>query len=104
MVELFDLEEVDDDFAESDDNETICQWSSELPNYQYPSFKYKMWNTSCVVMKMPEDPYPDEVVTWAQKKEWRIQNLDDWKEYKSRVKVARRNASYYLPYDEEQCN
>ena len=72
MVELIDMDEIDDDFSYSDDNETICQWSSEPPNYEYPSFKYKVWNSSCVVMRMPSDPYPDEVSTWVQKKEWRI--------------------------------
>jgi hypothetical protein len=33
MIELDDDYEIDDDFADSDDNETICQWSSEPPNY-----------------------------------------------------------------------
>ena len=82
MIELDDPVEIDDDFANSDDNETICQWSSEEPNYEYPNFRYKIWNTSCVVTKMPDDPYPDDVESWVQKKEWRINNPEEWKNYR----------------------
>lgn len=55
-------------------------------------------------MTMPADPYPDEVETWMAKKEWRIKNEAEWKSYRQKVKVARRNATYYMPYDEEQCS
>jgi len=63
LVYLSDPIEIDDDYADSDDNETICQWSNDAPVYDYPNFKYKMWNVSCVVINMPEFPYPDCVYT-----------------------------------------
>lgn len=56
--------EIDDNYADSEENTTICQWSSEAPEWKYPSFKYKIWNTSCMVIQMPPDPYPDGVDTW----------------------------------------
>lgn len=76
MVQLTqdNIVEIDDDFADSEDNTTICQWSSEAPVWKYPNFKYKVWNTSCVVIQMPPEPYPDGVEKWSQKKEWRKNN------------------------------
>ena len=53
--------EIDDDYADSEENETLCQWSNDKPNWEYPNFRYKIWNVSCVVIEMPEDPYPDFV-------------------------------------------
>jgi len=53
---------------------------------------------------MPGDPYPDNVETWFQKKEWRINYPDEWKAYTNKVRVARRNATYFMPFDEDQCD
>lgn len=105
MVQLEDADiiEIDVDYADSEDNTTICQWSSEAPVWKYPSFKYKVWNTSCVVINMPPEPYPDGVETWKEKKVWRKENDAEWKSYRQKVKVARRNATYYMPYDEGRC-
>lgn len=32
-IQLYDPIEIDDDYADSDDNETICHWTSSAPNY-----------------------------------------------------------------------
>lgn len=53
---------------------------------------------------MPSDPYPDDVETWYQKKEWRIKNPGEWEDYTNKVRVARRNSSYYMPYEEDKCS
>ena len=104
MVQLSENDEIDDSFSDSEENKTICQWSSEAPKWKYPSWKYRVWNTSCAVIKEPPSPYPDGITTWKEKREWRNNNMQEWKEYRQKVRVARRNATYYMPYDQEKCN
>lgn len=104
MLQLEKDGEIDDDYADSDQNDTICQWSNEEPQWKYPKWNKKIMNTSCMVIQKPAEPYPDNVNNWKQKRAWRQQNAQEWLAYRRKVQVARRNATFYMPYDQEKCD
>ena len=53
---------------------------------------------------MPAQPYPSTVTTWRQKKQWRLDNPDAWRSYRTNIRAAMKNAETYAPYNKEECD
>mgnify|MGYP004543832327 CR=1 FL=1 len=97
----------DSDYGAEDEEEEekTCDWTViGTPKVRERSSWKKVDGGICRVMNLPARPYPSTVTTWKQMKQWRLDNPDAWRSYRSNVKAAVMNAEIYTPYNKEECD